>query len=77
MLKAIHAQEDLKSAREKATAVALKLREMMKLSQAAEKVETAIEETLSYMHFPREHRLKKRLMREPSAHQGSRLLSGW
>ena len=51
MLKAIHAQEDLTSAREKASAVVRKLREM-KLPKAAEKVETGIEETLSYMHFP-------------------------
>jgi putative transposase len=70
MLKAIHAQEDLTSAREKASAVVRKLREM-KLPKAAEKVETGIEETLSYMHFPREHWLKirtnnglERLMRE-------------
>lgn len=70
MLKAIHAQEDLASAKEKASAVVRKLREM-KLPKAAEKVETGIEETLSYMHFPREHWLKirtnnglERLMRE-------------
>ena len=54
MLKAIHAQEDLKSAREKAAAVTAKLREM-KLSKAAEIVEQGIDETLSYMSFPREH----------------------
>jgi len=70
MLKAIHAQEDLISAREKAKAVAAKLRSM-KLSQAAEKVENGIEETLTYMHFPSEHWRKirtnnglERLMRE-------------
>lgn len=70
MLKAIHAQEDLISAREKASAVVRKLREM-KLPKAAEKVETGVEETLSYMHFPREHWMKirtnnglERLMRE-------------
>ena len=70
MLKAIHAQEDLASAKEKASAVVRKLREM-KLPKAAEKVETGIEETLSYMNFPREHWLKirtnnglERLMRE-------------
>lgn len=70
MLKAIHAQEDLKAAKEKAKAVAGKLREM-KLSQAAEKVETGIEETLAYMNFPREHWVKirtnngiERIMRE-------------
>lgn len=54
MLKAIHAQEDLTSAREKAEAVALKLREM-KLKEAAIKVDKGIAETLTYMHFPREH----------------------
>ena len=59
MLKAIHAQEDIASACEKATAVANKLR-AMKLAKAAEKVETSIEETLTYMHFPREHWIKIR-----------------
>jgi len=54
MLKAIHAQEDLAAAREKAKAVVFKLREM-KLGKAAEMVAESIEETLSYMHFPREH----------------------
>ncbi|XHR26857.1 MAG: IS256 family transposase [Chthoniobacteraceae bacterium] len=54
MLKAIHAQEDLAAAQEKAKAVVFKLREM-KLGKAAELVATGIEETLSYMHFPREH----------------------
>jgi putative transposase len=54
MLKAIHAQEDKASAMEKAKAVAGKLREM-KLKEAAEKVEKGILETLTYMHFPREH----------------------
>lgn len=54
MLKAIHAQEDLASAREKALTVAAKLREM-KLKEAAAKVEKSIDETLEYMHFPREH----------------------
>lgn len=54
MLKAIHAQEDLSSAREKARAVAGKLREM-RLAKAAAMVEQGIAETLSYMSFPREH----------------------
>jgi transposase-like protein len=54
MLKAIHAQEDLSSAREKARAVAGRLREM-RLAKAAEMVEQGIEETLGYMNFPREH----------------------
>jgi transposase-like protein len=60
MLKAIHAQEDLASATEKADSVALKLREM-KLKEAASKVERGISETLTYMHFPREHWLKIRI----------------
>jgi transposase-like protein len=54
MLKAIHAQEDLASARQKAAAVVVKLREM-RLVKAAEMVEQGIEETLAYMSFPREH----------------------
>ena len=60
MLKAIHAQEDLTSAGEKAEAVIIKLKEM-KLPEAAVKIEKeGIVETLTYMHFPREHRLKIR-----------------
>jgi len=54
MLKAIHAQEDLASARQKAAAVVVKLREM-RLVKAAEMVEQGIEETLAYMSFSREH----------------------
>ena len=54
MLKAIHAQEDKKAAREKAKRVAEKLRSM-KLSKAASKVEDYIEETLTYMSFPEQH----------------------
>jgi transposase-like protein len=54
MLKAIHAQEDLTAARNKARAVEEKLR-TMKLSKASELVESAIEETLSYYGFPSEH----------------------
>jgi transposase-like protein len=51
----IHAQEDLEAARaEAAAAVVSKLREM-KLKTAAEIVESGVEETLSYMSFPREH----------------------
>ena len=70
MLKAIHAQEDLASAREKAKGIVDKLR-TMKLPQTTDKVETGIEDTLAYMHFPREHWIKirtnnglERLMRE-------------
>ena len=70
MLKAVHAQEDREAARTKAQAVVEKLR-AMKLSQAAAIVEEGVEETLSYMAFPREHwtRLRtnnmlERIMRE-------------
>ncbi len=54
MLKAIHAQENVEAARGKAAAVVGKLREM-KLRKADEAVESGIEETLSYMNYPREH----------------------
>lgn len=55
MLKAIHAQEGLKEAREKAATVADKL-DTMKLYKAAEKVRNGIDETLSYYAFPAEHK---------------------
>ena len=54
MLKAIHAQESKKAAREKARAVVEELRSM-KLKEAAKKVEDSIEETLTYCDFPSEH----------------------
>ena len=54
MLKAIHAQESKKAAREKAQAVVEELRSM-KLKEAAKKVEDSIEETLTYCDFPSEH----------------------
>ena len=54
MLKAIHAQENKKAAREKAKAVVAQLKEM-KLKEAARKVEDNIEETLTYCDFPYEH----------------------
>jgi putative transposase len=54
MLKAIHAQEDAQSAKEKARQVAIKLREM-RLARAAEIVEVGIDETLSYYSMPSEH----------------------
>lgn len=54
MLKAIHAQEDLEAATEKAAAVVKKL-QGMKLSKAAEIVAEGAEETLSHMAFPQEH----------------------
>lgn len=54
MLKAIHAQESKKAAREKAASVVGALKEM-KLKEAAKKVEDSIEETLTYCDFPFEH----------------------
>ena len=54
MLKAIHAQENKKAAREKAKQVAERLKEM-KLGKAAEKIEESIEETLTFMDFPSQH----------------------
>jgi transposase-like protein len=54
MLKAIHASEDLAAAREKANRVIEKLRGL-RLSRAAELVEMAVEETLTYYTFPEEH----------------------
>ena len=70
MLKAIHAQEDLESAREKSKLVIEKLKGM-KLPEAASRIEKGIEDTLSYMNFPREHWVKirtnnglERIMRE-------------
>src|SRR5579871_1427658 len=70
MLKAIHAQEDREAARAKAAAVVEKLAGL-RLAKAAEVLRSGVEETLSYMAFPREHwtRLRtnnalERLMRE-------------
>jgi putative transposase len=70
MLKAIHAQEDRPAAREKARLVAEKL-DSMRLSQAATIVREGVDETLSYMTFPREHWIRirtnnvlERIMRE-------------
>jgi putative transposase len=54
MLKAIHASEDIAAAREKAIRVIEKLRGL-RLSRAAELVEAAVEETLTYYAFPEEH----------------------
>ena len=55
MLKAIHASEDLAAAREKANRVIEKLRGL-RLSRAAELVETAVEETLAYYLTTRSRR---------------------
>jgi transposase-like protein len=54
MLKAIHAQESKKAAREKTKAVVAELQDM-KLKEAAKKIEDGIEETLTYADFPSEH----------------------
>ena len=54
MLKAIHAQEDAKAAKEKAFQIVEKLR-AMRLAKAAEIVENGIGETLSYYSMPPEH----------------------
>lgn len=54
MLKAIHGQEDREAALEKAAQVSQKL-EGMRLGKAAALVRESAEETLAYMHFPREH----------------------
>jgi transposase-like protein len=70
MLKAIHAQEDRQAACDKASLVAEKLA-TMRLSQAATVVRDGVDETLSYMGFPREHwtrirtnNVLERIMRE-------------
>jgi len=54
MLKAIHAQEDLQAARDKARQVVEKLK-AMRLSKAAKTVEDGFEETLAYADYPSEH----------------------
>ena len=54
MLKAIHTQENKAASREKTKSVAETLRKM-KLPEAAKKIETGIDETLSYTDFPSEH----------------------
>jgi putative transposase len=74
MLKAIHAQEDRRAAREKAALVTDKL-EAMRLGQAAKIVRDGVEETLSYMAFARKHwtrvrtnNVLERIMRETPSH---------
>ena len=54
MLKAIHASEDIVAAREKGVRVIEKLR-ALRLTKAADLAEDAVEETLTYYHFPEEH----------------------
>ena len=59
MLKAIHAQESKKAAREKATAIVAEL-QGMKLKETAKKVSESIDETLTHYDFPSEHWMKIR-----------------
>lgn len=54
MRKAIHGQESKESAREKASQVTEKFKEM-KLFAAAKKLTEGIEETLTCMDFPSQH----------------------
>ena len=54
MLKAIHAQEDRRSAEDKVREVIVKLR-AMRLPKAAELVESKAHETLTYFGFPSNH----------------------
>jgi putative transposase len=54
MLKAIHAQEDRRSAEDKVREVIAKLR-AMRLTKAAELVEAKAHETLTYFAFPSNH----------------------
>jgi transposase-like protein len=54
MLKAIHAAEDREAAQDKANAVIEKLRSM-RLKEAAQRVQDAIAETLTYYSFPASH----------------------
>jgi putative transposase len=72
MLKAIHAGENIVSAREKAVGVIEKPRGL-RLTRAAELVEAAVEETLAYYAFPEEHwrriRINNPLERPPARDQ--------
>src|SRR5262245_32637712 len=54
-LKAIHASEDIAAAREKAIRGVIEKLRGLRLTRAAELVEAAVEETLSYYAFPEEH----------------------
>ena len=54
MLKAIHAQEDADATRQKATQIIAKLA-ALRLTKAADSLRASIEETLTYLTFPREH----------------------
>jgi putative transposase len=59
MLKAIHAAEDLEAATCKAHEVAEKLT-TMRLANAAKTLRDGVDQTLTYYHFPREHRRRIR-----------------
>ena len=59
MLKAIHAQESLESARTKAADIIDQLKQM-RMGKAAGLVEEAIEETLTYYRFPDNHWIRIR-----------------
>ena len=59
MLKAIHAAEDLKAATAKAQEVIDKLT-AMRLVNAAKTLQDGVDQTLTYYHFPREHRRRIR-----------------
>jgi transposase-like protein len=59
MLKAIHAQEDREAAMEKGASVKEKLL-AMRLGAVSKILEAGLEESLSYMSFPREHRVQIR-----------------
>jgi putative transposase len=59
MLKAIYAQENRKSAQDKAEAVAVRLDEM-RLSKAADIVRNVIGDTLTFYDYPSEHRIRIR-----------------
>ena len=59
MLKAIHAQQSKKAAREKATAIVTEL-QVMKRKEAAKKVSESINETLTYYDFLSKHWMKIR-----------------
>ena len=54
MLKAVHAQEDLREAERKAAEIVKRLKEM-KLKSAAELVEQKVSETLTYYTYPSTH----------------------
>lgn len=55
MLKAIHAQEDKESARQKTEQAVAKLK-TLRLEKAARVVEAGVEETFSFYDFPPNHR---------------------